>query len=101
MPDTESTTRPNIEPGSEAPKIVFPCDYPIKVMGVAGAELHTLVKTVMVKHAPGFDEAHITIRDSAQGNYQSLTVTITATGEAQLRTIHAELKQSPQVKLVL
>jgi putative lipoic acid-binding regulatory protein len=101
MPDTTSDTPSNIEPGTEAPKIEFPCDYPIKVMGVAGTELHTVVKTVMVKHAPGFDEAQITIRDSAQGNYQAITVTIVATGEAQLRAIHADLKLSQHVKMVL
>jgi len=86
---------------TDAPKIVFPCDYPIKVVGTASAELHTIVREVMIRHAPGFDEAMISIRDSAQGNYQAITITIIATGEAQLRAIHSDLKQNPQVKLVL
>ena len=85
----------------EAPKIEFPCDYPIKVMGVAGSELHSVIKTVMIKHAPGYDEAQITIRDSAKGNYQSITVTITATGPEQLQAIFTDLKTSQHVKMVL
>ena len=85
----------------EAPKIIFPCDYPIKVMGIAGGALHSVVKEVMIKHAPGFDEARITIRDSAQGNYQSVTVTITATGPDQLQAIFTDLKISQHVKMVL
>lgn len=85
----------------QAPKINFPCDYPIKVMGSAGGELHTAVREVMVKHAPGFDETAIVVRDSAKGNFQSITVTIVATSEHQLQAIHADLRRSPQVKLVL
>ena len=85
----------------EAPKIEFPCDYPIKIMGVAGDELHRVIKMVMIKHAPGYDEAQITIRDSAQGNYQAITVTITATGTDQLQAIFTELKTSQHVKMVL
>ena len=46
----------------EAPKIEFPCDYPIKVVGKAGAELHTLVLEVMEIHTEGFDQTRITIR---------------------------------------
>lgn len=84
-----------------APKIEFPCDYPIKVMGVAGEELHTIVKEIMFRHAPGFDEATITVRDSAQGNYQAITVTITATGAPQLQAIFTDLKSCTCVKMVL
>ena len=84
-----------------APKIEFPCDYPIKIMGEAGDELRLLVKEVMFKHAPGFDEASICIRDSKNGTYQSLTVTITATGVEQLQAIFIDLKSSQRVKMVL
>ena len=86
---------------TEAPKITFPCEYPIKVMGLAGEELHSTVKMIMVRHAPGFDETTLCIRDSAQGTYQSVTVTITATGVDQLQTIFNELKSSRCVKMVL
>ena len=85
----------------EAPKIEFPCDYPIKIMGVAGTELHTVVKEVMIKHAPGYDETRISVRDSNKGNYQSITVTITATGVDQLQAIFTDLKISEHVKMVL
>lgn len=84
-----------------APKIEFPCDYPIKVMGLAGDELHATVREVMFRHAPGFDEATITVRESAQGNYHSITVTITATGTSQLQAIFTDLKSCTCVKMVL
>ncbi|WP_461481807.1 HP0495 family protein [Porticoccus sp.] len=85
----------------DAPKIEFPCAYPIKVMGRAGDELHALVLEVMARHAPGFDRATITVRDSSKGSFQSITVTITATGEPQLMAIFADLKDNPLVQMVL
>lgn len=86
----------------EAPKIEFPCpDYPVKVMGDAGHELHSLVLEVFQRHAPGFDETRLTIRDSSKGRFQSITVYITATGEPQLKAIFEDLKTSSSVKMVL
>lgn len=86
----------------QAPKIEFPCkDYPIKVLGDAGGELQQLVIEVMERHAPGFDETRMTIRDSRNGRYQSFTVWITATGEPQLRAIHEDLRSSRLTKMVM
>lgn len=85
----------------EAPKIEFPCDYPIKVMGVACDEFRSHVLAVMEQHAPGFERAQVVVRDSGKGRYQSMTVTITATGVAQLEAIFADLKLSKHVQLVL
>lgn len=85
----------------EPPKIEFPCDYPIKVVGKAGEQLHALVFEVMEKHAPGFDAIKTTVRDSSKGTYQSVTVTITATGTPQLQSIFDELKVNPLVHMVL
>ncbi|WP_317931276.1 DUF493 domain-containing protein [Halioxenophilus sp. WMMB6] len=83
-------------------KIEFPCpNYPIKVLGDAGDSLHTLVVEVFHRHAPGFDASAITIRDSAKGTFQSLTVTIEATGVEQLQAIFDDLKASKLVKMVL
>ena len=86
----------------DPPKITFPCrDYPIKVLGDAGEQLHQLVLDVMHEHAPGFDQQRMTVRDSAQGRYQSITVFITATGIPQLETIHNVLRANAAVKVVL
>ncbi|MGK2913012.1 MAG: DUF493 family protein, partial [Porticoccaceae bacterium] len=40
-------------------------------------------------------------RDSRQGSYQSLTVTINALGHEQLQAIFIDLKASALVKIVL
>lgn len=85
----------------EAPRIEFPCAYPIKVMGEACVEFRDHVHQVMERHAPGFDRATITVRDSRNGRFQAITVTITATGVAQLEAIFADLKVSRHVQMVL
>src|SRR5690625_7351979 len=70
----------------KAPKIEFPCpDYPIKILGDAGEGLQQLVIQVMRRHAPDFDQTCLRVRNSRNGRYQSFTVSITATGEDQLR----------------
>lgn len=83
------------------PKITFPCPYPIKVMGMAGSEFHEHVMTVMARHATDFSSKQVEIRDSRNGRYQSLRITITATGEKQLKAIFEDLKTSPLVQMVL
>lgn len=85
----------------EPPKIEFPCEYPIKVMGKAKPELHDLVLTVMQRHAPGFDETLIAVKDSSKGTFKSITVTIEATGVEQLKAIFDDLKDHELVHMVL
>ncbi|GAB1255967.1 DUF493 domain-containing protein [Aurantivibrio plasticivorans] len=86
----------------EPPKIEFPCaDYPIKIMGEAHDSLHSVVTTLVDTHAPGFDQTKITVRDSRNGRYQSITVFITATGEDQLKALHRDLMASDLIKMVL
>ena len=85
----------------ETPKIEFPCDYPIKILGEAHTELHEHILKVMDNHAPGFDRSKITVRDSSKGRWQSMTLVITATGKPQLEAIFADLKTSSRVKMVL
>jgi len=85
----------------EPPKIEFPCDYPIKVLGEANSEFIEHVLAVMDRHAPGFDRNRVSVRDSSKGRWQSVSLSITATGKPQLEQIFESLKKSPKVKMVL
>ncbi|MFZ5654059.1 MAG: YbeD family protein [Pseudomonadota bacterium] len=85
----------------EPPRIEFPCRYPVTVVAAAGGALREQVFAVFELHAPGFDRAAVIARASRNGNYQSLRFTITATGEAQLRSLFEGLKACPGVHLVL
>lgn len=87
--------------GEDAPKIEFPCEYPIKIIGVATEEFEEAVLAVVVRHTGELEPSRCRLKPSAKGNYASLTVTITATGEAQLRALFEELKTLNMVKMVL
>lgn len=85
----------------EAPRIEFPCDYPIKVMGETCEEFREHVLTVMERHAPGFDQTKVSIRESRKSTFQAVTVIITATGKPQLEALFIDLKTSSRVRMVL
>ena len=59
------------------------------------------IAEVALAHDPAFDAGAIEIRDSRGGNYQGLTLTITATSRAQLDALYLALSRHPMVKVVL
>ena len=79
----------------------FPCDFPIKIMGLANNTLAQAVLDVVRRHDPGFDGATMEMRASSGGKYVSLTCTITATSKPQLDALYRELSGHPLVKVVL
>ncbi|GHA92270.1 HP0495 family protein [Modicisalibacter luteus] len=85
----------------QAPKVEFPCDYPIKIVGDAAHDFQTVVIDVVEAHSPGFDRESVRVVDSRNGKFQSVRVTITATGNDQLRALFASLKATGRVHMVL
>lgn len=85
----------------EAPKIEFPCAYPIKVLGRSSANFEGIILAVFERHAPGFDQQTIEVRVSRNGTFTSLTITITATGPQQLEALHQDLLATGHVKMVI
>ncbi len=82
-------------------RISYPCRYPVKIVGEAGDEFVESVLKVTRRHAPELEERDIRVRTSAEGNYCSVAVVIIATGEEQLDNLHNELKENPEVRLVI
>jgi putative lipoic acid-binding regulatory protein len=85
----------------KAPKIEFPCDYAIKVIGNAAPDFKEFVLEVVERHAPGLDMSAVTVNDSRNGRFCSVRLTMVATGEPQLQTLFDELKASGRVHMVL
>ncbi|GHU37752.1 UPF0250 protein [Betaproteobacteria bacterium] len=79
----------------------FPCDFPLKVMGLADGALAQIVFGIVQRHAPDFDGASMEMRASSSGKYVSLTCTINATSRAQLDALYREISGHPAVKVVL
>jgi len=85
----------------QPPKIEFPCDYPIKVVGNAAHDFKDFVVEVMERHSASLITEKISVRASGNGKFVSVTVIIQATGIEQLQRIHEELKASGRVHMVL
>lgn len=85
----------------EPPRIEFPCDYPVKVLGRSVDDFERVVVEVFERHAPGFDQETITIRASRKGTFCALTAIITATGPEQLQALHADLMATGLVQMVI
>jgi putative lipoic acid-binding regulatory protein len=81
--------------------LMFPCSFPIKVMGRRQEGFAQTVLEVVLRHAPDFDPAGMEMRPSAKGTYISLTCTITANSREQLDALYRELSGHPLVSIVL
>jgi hypothetical protein len=79
----------------------FPCDFPIKIMGIQQDDFARNMVEIVLRHAPDFAAESVEMRASATGRYLSLTCTIRATSRAQLDNLYLELTGHPLVKVVL
>jgi putative lipoic acid-binding regulatory protein len=78
----------------------FPTEFPLKAIG-GGEGFEAWVIAIVRKHVPSLDQPLSTARPSAGGKYLAVTVTFTATSQAQLNAIYAELGRDPRVKMLL
>ena len=85
----------------EAPKIEFPCRYPIKVVGRATPDYAEVIRAIFDRHTIGLTDEDIETRSSRYGTFDSITFTITATGPDQLDALHEDLVASGLVSLVI
>jgi len=81
--------------------IQYPCDFPIKIMGLSQHGFAQAVADMVKRHDPGFDMATMEMRPSRAARYISLTCTIRATSREQLDALYQELSAHPQVVMVL
>jgi len=78
----------------------FPAEFPLKAIG-SGADFEAWVLAVVRKHVPDLAEQASATRPSSSGKYLAVTVTFTATSQAQLDAIYAELSKDPRVRMLL
>ena len=57
--------------------------------------------SVFNRYAAGFSEQDVLVKDSRNGTFQSITITIEAQSEEQLRQIHQDLMDTGLVSMVL
>lgn len=87
-------------PGAES-LIIYPSQFPIKVMGLKVEGLVHAITQVAHQFDPTFDATTIELRESKGGKYLGVTLTITATSREQLDELYRTLSTHPIVKVVL
>ena len=96
-----STPFPGPGPARSESLIEYPSSFPIKVMGAKVDGFVDAVTAIARQFDPAFDATTIELRDSKAGNYQGITITITATSREQLDELYRTLSTHPMVKIVL
>jgi putative lipoic acid-binding regulatory protein len=79
----------------------FPCQFPIKIMGLAEENFDLLVVEIVRRHAPDLSEGAVSSRLSREGKYVSITVTVTAQSRQQLDNIYLDLTAHEKVLMAL
>ena len=85
---------------SESP-LKFPCDFPIKAMGLAIYDLEIIVYDIARRHAPDLSKDAVVKKESTNGKYISITVTINAQSRDQLDAIYQALTDHEHVIMAL
>ena len=79
----------------------FPCDFPIKVMGLSGDDFDALVVEIVMRHIGDINEGAVAIRPSRNGKYVAITVTFEAKSQQQLDALYRELCAHKRILMVL
>ena len=87
--------------GTDQSPLQFPCNFPIKVMGMATETFDAVVAGIVRRHVPDLPESAVTVRSSAAGKYLAVTVTVLALDRAQLDAIYRDLVACDQVLMAL
>lgn len=79
----------------------FPCEFPIKMMGRDQPEFREAALAVVERHAGHIAEDAVRTAASSNGNFLSITITITATSREQLDSIYRDLTDDERILVAL
>lgn len=79
----------------------FPCDFPIKVMGRDERAFRAAAFEVIGRHAGPIPDDAVRESQSSRKRFLAITVTITATSQAQLDAIYRDLSAHEQILVAL
>ena len=87
--------------GMDQALLMFPCVFPIKIMGRREDGFAQTISEVLLRHAPDFHPDTLEMRSSRNARYLSLTATVNARSREQLDALYRELSRHPMVMMVL
>ena len=81
--------------------IEYPCDFPIKVMGLKVDGFVSAICHIAKQFDPHWQETSLEMRESKAGKYLGLTLTVRMHNREQLDELYRTLSSHPMVKVVL
>lgn len=81
--------------------LTFPCEFPIKVMGLAADDFDALVFGLVSRHVTSLAEHALTTRPSSGGKYVAVTVMLQVESREQLDAVYRELSGCDRIVMVL
>ena len=80
---------------------IYPCQFPIKVIGENTEELEKIIIKVMSSFGEVIHHDDISINHSKNEKYLSITFKIVAKSKEHIEQIYSELNAQKEVKMVL
>jgi putative lipoic acid-binding regulatory protein len=81
--------------------LVFPCDFPIKMMGRDSEEFRDTARALVEHHTGPLGDQSIKSAISRNGNFVSITITIQAQSQQQLDDIYRDVSSHEAVLMAL
>ena len=94
----------NLTPSAVADRdslIDYPCDFPVKVIGLHQPDFFVTMVALAQNFDPGFDGSKVELRPSKGDKYLGITLNVRATSRAQLDGLYLALSGHPMVKIAL
>ena len=81
--------------------LTFPCEFIIKVFGVASDEFEKTVISIIRNHIAELREDTFKTRPSKDAKYLAITITLNVESREQLDNIYRELTANPLILMAL
>lgn len=86
---------------SDEQLLVFPCNFPIKMMGRETPDFHRTARSLIEKHTGPLADDAIKSNLSRNGRFVSITVTVNAQSQQQLDDIYRDVSSHEDVLMAL
>lgn len=86
-----------LPPPPPVPVLDYPLDYTFKIMGLAADDFPEHARRVVAAVVGEAPAEGVSVRASAGGKYQSVSVAVTLTSEPQRRAVYQALHDDPRV----
>lgn len=89
------------EAADDGPRLTFPCEMPMKIIGENSPEMVADVLKAFRDQGVAVDEADLKMVPSREGTYCSVNYTFTAQSRDQVDALYIALTSNPRIKWVI